>query len=250
MKVAVITGASGGLGEQFVKEVSHLPDIDEIWMIARRRDRMEKIAESVEKACRIIKADLSERNELKQISVLLAEIRPEIHLLINNAGVTEKRSFCEQTETELENVITVNVTAPVLLTRMCLPYMGRRTSIINIASVCAFAPFYDLPLYAAAKRCMLHFGRALDAQLEDSGISVLTVCPGNMETGMNSRAEQAKKKSRNRFVPYLDTVLVARGSLKAAEGGRKVYTPGIVYRLFHLIAWLLPDSLLLRVIRA
>lgn len=250
MKIAVITGASGGLGLAFAHAAADLNTVDEIWLVARRRGPMEAFAASCRKACRIVAADLTDKDALDGISKLLAERKPEIRLLVNNAGVVEKKRFPEESIEELRSLLDLNVMAPVLLIRMCLPYMTKGTQIINIASVSAFAPFYDLPLYAASKRCLVHFGMALDAQLEERGITVLSVCPGNMETGMNSRAVQKEKKSRNRFIPYLDTASVARGALRAAARGKKMYTPGMFYKFFRVLSWILPDRLLLRLIRA
>lgn len=250
MIIAVITGASGGLGEQYVKEASLLPDIYEIWMIARRRDRMKRIAELVKKPCRIISMDLTERTDLSDFECMLSKENPDIRYLINNAGMVENDRFCNEDILMLQKMIDLNITAAVTLTKLCIPYMKSGSNIIQISSVSAFAPFYDLPLYAATKTCLLHFSKALRAQLESKDIHILTVCAGNMETGMNSRKDQMAKGSRNQFVPYLSLSAVCKGSFRAVHKNKAVYTPGLIYKLFRIFCIIVPDSLLLKIIRA
>lgn len=91
MKIAVITGASGGLGAAFVRAVSRRNEADEIWMIARRKEIMEKLARDTGTPCRIITADLCSRSDLQMIASLLARHEPVISLFISNAGIAEKK---------------------------------------------------------------------------------------------------------------------------------------------------------------
>lgn len=249
MKIAVITGASGGLGAAFVRAVSRRNEADEIWMIARRKEIMEKLARDTGTPCRIITADLCSRSDLQMIASLLARHEPVISLFISNAGIAEKKTFEEETVDELLHLCDLNVAAPAALMRICLPYLAGGSRVIQTASFTAFAPFYDLPFYAAGKTCLLRFGEAMHARLKERGITVLTICPGNMETEMNSRSAQKQKGSNNRFIPYLSVDRVAEGALKAAAKGRSVWTPGISYRFFRVLMCL-PHRFLLRFVRA
>ena len=142
MKIAVITGASSGLGIEFLRAaVTLCPEIDTYWLIARREDRLEALKPQFpEKNLRPIALDLTDSAALKQFNALLEREKPEISLLINNAGFGK---LCDFATSDIESqtaMIDLNCRALTAVTRYSLPYMKTGGLILNISSIASFAP--------------------------------------------------------------------------------------------------------------
>ena len=139
-KIAVITGASSGIGKQFAETLAQAGSFDEVWIIARRIDRLQALAEAMPFPTRAIALDLSEKASYETYAALLAEEKPEITLLINCSGFGK---FCATMETPVEvnlNMIDLNCAAIVAMCQHSIPYMKKGARIINIASVAAYQP--------------------------------------------------------------------------------------------------------------
>ena len=159
MAIAIITGASSGIGSEFVRQMKDYTDIDQFWLIARRESRMEKLAEELGINARIIGADLCEDEGVEKIRTLLREQKPEISYLINAAGFGNFGAFDELNEGEAGRLIDLNVKALVLITHMCIPYMIRGGRIIELGSGSCFTPLPNLNVYAASKSFVLHYSK-------------------------------------------------------------------------------------------
>ena len=140
MKIAVITGASSGIGREFVYAIDREAQLDEIWVIARRKDRLEELQEKCSHRIRAIALDLSEDAGIAEYKDLLQAEQPEIHLLVNAAGFGVFGPFADS---DLEKVLKSARLNAISLTAMChisLPYMKRGDSIINMGSNSSWQP--------------------------------------------------------------------------------------------------------------
>lgn len=190
MNIAVVTGASSGMGKEFVKAVEREFRPDEIWLIARRKERLEEFAALCpDTVIRTLAWDLSERESLTKYEALLKEEQPHIRVLVNAAGYGLFGAF---TEMELDNQLGIVELNDKALTGMCLlslPYMEQGDAIINIGSNSSWQPVPFMAVYGASKAYVLSFSRALGRELKPRGIQVLCVCPGWVKTEFFDRAK-------------------------------------------------------------
>lgn len=183
MNIAIITGASSGLGEEFARQLDHkLRKTDEIWLLARRKEPMEKLAESMHTKTRTIAIDITEEKELKQFEEVLSIQNPKITVLVNCAGVGSHGMFSRQSKQEISDMVDLNIVALTKMTKLCLPYMHRGSKIIQFASGAAFMPQAAFAVYAASKSYVYSLSRALSKELKPYGIHVTAVCPGPVNT--------------------------------------------------------------------
>ncbi len=182
-RIAIITGASSGFGRLFASELERNLDLEEIWLVARRDDKLVETASMLERVKGIIiKADLSTPEGIRLITDRADSEIPFIKVLVNNAGFGRNEAFEDGEDEYYSRMIDVNVKAPVMLTKKLLPYMDEGSKILNVASSAAFAPLPYLGVYAATKCFLLNFSYALDEELKEKDISVTTVCPGPAKT--------------------------------------------------------------------
>lgn len=261
MNIAVITGASSGIGEQYLRQIvlSQIAfgaaSFDEIWAIARRVDRLQDLQNELSSArIRIFQKDLASKEALDSLEETLASENPTVSLLVNCAGVGRTGTFANNTRDEVHAMVALNCSTVAELTRICLPYMipsGDMSSfrtgprILNIASSAGFLPQPGFAVYAASKAFVIHFSRALQAELRRHNIGVTTVCPGPVETDFVSIASGkpgAKPKGLKSLFVVKPEGLV-RSSLRAAQKGRGLYVYGFSQKMLHVLSKLLPARL-------
>ena len=246
MKIAVITGASSGLGIEFLRAaVTLCPEIDTYWLIARREDRLEAL--KPEKNLRPIALDLTDSAALKQFNALLEREKPEISLLINNAGFGK---LCDFATSDIESqtaMIDLNCRALTAVTRYSLPYMKTGGLILNISSIASFAPTPRMAVYCSTKAYVQSFSRALREELKPKKINVLAVCPGPMITEFWQVADRPTHKSRTLdMLPHQSPAKMATCALKAGLKGKSACTMGGFYKFYRFLAHILPKSLLMK----
>ena len=198
MKIAVITGASAGIGREFVRAVDGAERFDEIWVIARRAERLEELRAACRNPVRPIPLDLAELENTEQYRALLEKEKPEIGLLINAAGCGVFGPFAEK---DLQKQLLSARLNALALTAMChisLPYMGRGGRIINMGSNSAWQPVPYQAVYGASKSYVLNFSRALGRELRPQGIQVMCVCPGWIKTEFQQHAQH------DEYIRYVD----------------------------------------------
>lgn len=249
MEIAVITGASSGLGGEYVKQVAaQYPQLEEIWLIARRRERLEAWVKALPQVrFRLLALDLSEESSFEEYERTLREANATVRLLINNAGFgklgnVEEMDYRSQTE-----MVDVNVRALTALTTISLKYMREGGRIINVCSIAAFAPNPRMTVYCSTKAYVLSYTKSLREELRARRIGVLAVCPGPMSTEFMavSGIEEKGSKTFDRL-PYVDPKKVAEISLKKAEAGRTVYTPRPFFKFYRVLAKLLPHNWIMK----
>lgn len=182
MKIAVITGASSGMGREFVRRLPKWERFDEIWVIARRTDRLEALRAEVEIPLRPIGLDLTESDSLQYYAELLDATTPDVALLANISGFGKFGRYDQIPLEDSMKMIDLNCKALVAMTELTLPYMHRGAKIMNLDSLSAFQPVPYLNVYASTKAFVLSYTRSLGRELAPRGIRVMAVCPGWVKT--------------------------------------------------------------------
>lgn len=180
-RIAIVTGASSGLGRQFARQLPEHYSLDEVWLLARNRAALTETARGIPGA-RPVRCDLTSADDIDRVKRMLRTERPVVEVLVNAAGFGRDASFKDTPlEVSLE-MIDLNVRALVALTGICLPYLNKEGVIFQVASLNAFLPLPGGAVYGATKAFVLSFGQALYAELKKQGTHVITVCPGAMKT--------------------------------------------------------------------
>lgn len=257
MKIAIITGASSGLGREFALNAAKVySDIDEIWLVARRLERLETLsaeisAEISEKICRPVALDLCADDAIQSLEKIIADSGADIRLLINNAGMGKLGNVAEMSVESQVQMIDLNVKALTAVTTMALKHMSRDGEIINVCSIASFAPNARLTVYSSTKAYVLSFTKGLREELKPLGINCCCVCPGPMRTEFLEVANIFEGSSKTfDTLPYCDASTVARNTLKASKKGRCVYTNKVFYKLYRVIAKLLPHPAVMKMSKA
>lgn len=253
MKTAVVTGASSGLGREYVRRIASCErEIEEIWVIARRKERLEEVRSNVREinqelhVC-VLPMDLTQEKELDRLEEKMYREKPEIRILINEAGFGKVGNYAEIGRKESGAMIDLNCRAAVEVTQICLPYMGKGSRILQICSTAAFQPFPRLNVYAASKAFLYRYSRALRIELSGRGIRVTAVCPYWIrDTEFISIAEQEDRSGSIRHFPLASSAAsVVKWSLADSRLGLPVSTPGPVCLLHRIAAKFVPSELMM-----
>lgn len=249
MNTAIITGASSGLGREFFKAVvAGYPEIDDIWIIARRKERLEALAaEATGRNVRVLPFDLTDENDISAYAALLKEASPTVTLLINNAGAGTIGNVWELDYLRQGQSVSLNCRSMVEVSALTVPYMKEGGAIINTCSIAAFVPNPRMTTYSSTKAFVYAFSKGLRFELKKKHINCLAVCPCPMGTEFLEKGDiPGKSKSFDRL-PRCNPVKVAKTSLKKAFAGRGIYTPKLFYKFYRLLAKLLPHGLVMHV---
>ena len=246
MSIAIITGASSGLGLEFTKQIKqYFPTITEYWVIARRTDRLNQL-HIPGITIRPISLDLTEHTSFQHLETLLARERPEVTLLINNAGCGYLGNFYDADLSEQLRMTELNIGALTAVTGTVLPYMPKNSRIINISSIASFVPTPRMTVYSSTKAYVSSFSRGLHEELKPRKISVTAVCPGPMETEFLSVGRIKGQSKTFDMLPYCVPAKVVSGALKAAKAGKAVYTPHPFYKLYRVLGSLIPHAIFIK----
>lgn len=245
MTVAIITGASSGIGAEFAR--GYASRVDELWLVARRADRMEALAKELSVKCRIITADLAKKEGIEAIRAALEAEKPEVKYLVNAAGFGDFGAFDEIDESKVEMMIDLNVKSVVLITHMVAPYMQRGGRIIQLGSGSCFTPLPYFNVYSSGKVFVLHYTKSLNFELKKYGVRATCFCPGWVHTEFLGKATAKAGVTRprdNAMKPLLDCKKVVKGCIKAADKGRAMYVTNWYTKMQHLLFKILPDPIL------
>ena len=222
-------------------------EIDEIWLIARREDKLRETAESISTKTRLLPLDITDSGCIDKYSALLSEVKPTVSLLINNAGFGRLGNFDTVSAKDNGGMVRLNCEALTVIASLTLPFMERGTEIINTCSIAAFAPNTGMSVYSSTKAYVMSFSRALRSELKSRGINVLAVCPGPMDTEFLPLAGIAKGSSRTfDTLPRVNPAVMARKSLAASAKKRGVYTNRLFFKFYRVIAKILPHSIVMK----
>lgn len=242
-KIAIITGASGGIGKEFVTLMMD-KNIDQIWCVARNTEKLDGLKTEFNEKIFTLSLDLSKQESIIQIEDLLCKDQPNITYLINNAGIGETLgSYKELTTEKIYNTIQLNCGALASLCSVCIPYMQRGNKIINLSSQSSFQPVPYLNLYAATKVFVRNFTRALNVELKETGITATAVCAGWVDT------EMLPKTHNNIQIKYprlISPKYVAVKALSDAEKGKDMSVCTIYVKYMNLLSKIFPQKTVMR----
>ena len=234
MRVAVVTGASSGIGEAVARELARRGW--KLVLVARRRDRLETLA--AELGGEVEVCDVSERDDVDRAAAAILARHPRVDLLVNNAGIPGRGDFFSLEPERIEAVLRTNYLGGVWVTRALEPGLQRGSHVVNVVSVAGTVAFAPAGPYAASKHAQLAFSRSLTALLAARGVQVHTVLPGFVETEGFPQASVLRSAFFRRAV--VGPELVAERIVNAVESGKRELFVPRWYRLFALAQALLP----------
>lgn len=244
-RIAIVTGASRGLGAAFVSLLRKSVKVDEIWLIARHNSETHHNDHQTGPRLVPICCDLTTETGRKTVERRLTEEPLHIDYLVNNAGMARFGLSEALTPAEISDMLTLNCLSLTSLCAVCIPHMVRGAHIINIASIAAFLPVPEMSVYAATKAYVLRYSLALRRELTPRGISVTTVCPGWMNTDFIPSASAGKNHIPTRFVGITTPERVAAKAWRDTQHGKTLSICGTFPRLVHWASRLLPHSWLM-----
>ena len=245
-RIAIITGATSGLGREYalLGDV-RFTNIDEIWLVARRADKLQETAVRMRHVVRCLSYDLTRTSSVMELTRLIQRKDIRVGYLINCAGAARMGTSKSVTISDQADMMALNCMAAMRLTDACLPYMKRGDRIVNVCSTAAFQPMQRLNVYAASKAFLLRYSRALRQELLPDRIAVTAVCPYWIrDTEFIERAEDAGGKAVRSYPLASRVASVAAVSMIGIKIGLPVITPGIVCTVHRIFSGLLPDTVL------
>ena len=249
MKIVMVTGASSGIGAEFVRQLDQsFSRIDEIWMIARNVQKMEEIAATLQNKARVIGLDLEKKEQRKELEILLEKETPEICMLVNCAGFGLMGDFEQLDMEEQLNMVELNCKALTAVTYMAIPYMVRNGRIIQLASAAAFGPQAHFAVYAATKSYVLSFSRALQEELIPKEIYITAVCPGPVKTPFFDRAEVGGQTLALKKNFSVLPEMVVKDALIASKRRKTVTVCSLPMKLFRILCKVVPHSWILEIV--
>ncbi len=241
---AVVTGASGGLGETYAHELASQGS--DVVLVARSENELHRVAIEIERAhgvrAMVLVADLSDSADRARLLERLAEL--DVHTLVNNAGFGTMGQFASLPAERLTAEMQLNVVALTELTRTLVPRMVERGrgAVINVASTAAFQPIPGMAVYAATKSYVLRLSIALWAELHSSGVRVVCICPGPTRTNFFDNAGDGSVMSRRR-----EPIQVVASTFEALEQHRPYVVDGFWNKVLAHSNRLVPSALAARI---
>ena len=237
-KIAIITGATGGIGQAFVSTILE-ENIDEIWAVARNEDKLSKLKIDYGDKIRTIKCDLENSKDIQGIGELLNKEKPDVRILVNNAGIAKMGKYSDFSNNDISTAIDVNCKAVCLLCHYVIPYMKNGSRILNISSASSFQPNPYINLYSASKVFVRSYSRSLNYELKGTGIVCTAVCPGWVDTEMLTKEQNGNKI---KFPGIVSAESVAKQAMIDSAKGRDMSVCSLFVKYEHFISKILPQK--------
>jgi short-subunit dehydrogenase len=251
LKIAIITGASSGMGrETAVQLADRFGGLSEIWIAARRGDRLDALEDVLPVPVRKFAIDLTKPEERETLSGALRTVKPDVRILVNASGYGKIGPAGSVPLEEETGMVRLNCEALLAVTHLTLPYMGRGGRIIQYASSAAFLPQPGFAVYAATKAFVLSYSRALNEELKPRGIRVTAVCPGPVKTEFFTIAETTGKMPLYKRLTMANAPRVVKLAVRDSAMGKTVSVYGPVMKAFRLLCKIVPHGLLLNAMTA
>jgi uncharacterized protein len=241
---ALITGASSGIGEEFARQLAARGY--ELVLVARRKDRLEALAEELPTQAHVVACDLT--READKLKGKVDKLGIQVDMLLNNAGFGLRGRFLDAPEGRDVEMIRVNCEAVVILTRAFLPAMLERGNggIITVASTAGAQPLPYEATYGATKAFATNFTEALHMELRGTGVKALAVNPGPVPTEWQQVARYDEVGGE--MMPgAISAEQVAHEAIAAYERDKRAIVPGRFFRNFMRLNTATPKSIKLRV---
>lgn len=248
MNIAIVTGASSGMGKEFVKQLSGYVKVDEVWVIARREQALKELQALCPYSIRPLAFDLGKEESFVSISALLEKEQPDVKLLVNAAGFGKFGRFEKIPLADELGMIDLNCKALVAMTRIVLPYMHRGSHILQLDSLSAFQPVPFITTYGATKSFVLSYSRAMNAELKGTGIRMMAMNPGWVKTEFFGRAMETDNADVQYFNHLYEADAVVSTGLKHLYKTKKdVSVHGFPIRNQVRLVKLLPHKLVMKI---
>lgn len=249
-KIAIVTGASSGMGKELIVQISRkYPSLEEIWIVARRQERLLEIKKQIKNVhIRSFALDLNDKKSFEILKTALDEEKPRVGILANSAGFGISGSFEKLTEEEIDGMIELNCNALTKITRMILPYMGRGAQIYQFASSAAFCPQPGFSIYAATKAYVLNFTLALRQEIRNKGIKVTAVCPGPVKTEFFETAYKYEEMKFYKKFVMADPKKVVKKALQDGKKNKAVSIYGVAMKFLRILCKICPEELIVKFI--
>lgn len=249
MNIAIVTGASSGMGREFALQLSSFVDVEELWLIARRASALEELKREVAVPVRPICLDLCREESFDAFARLLEQEKPNVKLLVNAAGFGKFGAYHKVSLADESRMIDLNCKALVLMTRLTLPYMTAGSHILQLDSLSAFQPVPYITTYGATKAFVLSYSRAMNRELKSRGIRMMAMNPGWVKTEFFDHAFQTNGDGE---VQYFDRLYEAKAvvavGLKDLYHSKKDYSvPGLPVKLQVFLVKLVPHSIVMNI---
>lgn len=245
MNIAIITGASSGMGRDFVYAVKKEYNPDCIWLIARREKRLLDIAKELDIKTEILPLDLQKTESIQEIKDKLEKEKPTVKVLVNASGFGKFAAFEKLDLQSQLDMIDLNDKALVAMTYITLPYMKKGSVIYQLGSLSSFQPVPYINVYGASKAFVLSFSRALNRELKPRGISCMAVCPGWVKTEFFNRA--VKDDTISYYNKFFTSEDVVKRAMRDMKKGKDVSICGFTVRAQVLFTKLLPHKLIMSI---
>lgn len=247
-RIVIITGASSGLGKEYAAAMEKRLGPDEIWLIARRRERLEETASALSVHCGILPMDITDRSALDLLETRLQEENPSVIALVCAAGMGRIGSISSHSRNDTVNMIDLNCRALAEVTNICIPYLSEGAWVLPVASIAGFQPMPYLGIYAATKAFVQSYSKALHYELKDRGIHVTCVCPYWIKDTefIGIASEESPDYS---FMPLaLKRSRVVEKSLDDVRNNRLLSTPGLISSCERYLSRITPDIVTMKVL--
>ncbi|MBQ2925215.1 MAG: SDR family NAD(P)-dependent oxidoreductase, partial [Ruminiclostridium sp.] len=244
-----VTGASSGMGREFVIQLENYITADEIWVIARRKDALEALSGLTKATLRPIPLDLCEKESFETLSALLQAEKPQVSLLVNAAGFGKFGAWHKVSLEDDLKMIDLNCKALVAMTRLVLPYMGEGSHVLQLDSLSAFQPVPYINTYAATKSFVLSYTRGLNRELKGTGIRMMAMNPGWVKTEFFDHAFQTNGAGEVQYINHLYEAkdVVATGLNALYRTNRDYYVHGLPIQAQVLLVKLVPHSIVMSI---
>lgn len=237
--IAIVTGATGDIGEEFVKSL--ISEVDEVWAVGRSENKLSSLKEKYGYKIVPVRVDLSDRDDIFSFCSKIETDKPEIKYLVNNAGVAKMKPVSDFSLEEISDMLDINDKSATLICRACIPYMMKGSFILNVASASAFQPNPYIALYSASKAYLLSFTRSLN--VENENITCTAVCPGWVDTKMLPKQRDGKDIRYPGMTPASKVVDVA---LKDCHKGKDVSVCSFYFRYMRFLSKVTPHSIAMK----
>lgn len=249
-KIAIVTGASSGMGREFARSAADKVKFDELWAVARRADRLEALADELKDKTKVVPVplDLEDSTSIDSLGEKIKSEDAEIVLLVNAAGFGKFQAVTDVPKETADRMLALNCRAMMDMCYTCLPFMKAGARILNIASVAAFQPVPYITEYAATKAFVLSFSRGLWKEQKANGITVTALCPYWTKTEF---FDVAQKKDSENVVTYFNAMYEAKDVVERGWRdllkGRDISTFGFIARAQIVLVKLLNHRAVMKI---
>lgn len=248
--IVIITGASSGMGKEFALQIdAHLRKTDEIWLIARSKDKLTDLSRMMRNNTRVLAMDITKEAQIERLQDMLLDHNCKIRMLVNCAGYGVIGDFAQLNSEEQLGMIRLNCEALTHVTHCCIPFMARNSRIIQLASCAAFMPQPGFAVYAATKAYVDSFTKAIREELKGSGIYVTSVCPGPVDTPFFDIAERSGQMLSIKKLVMADSRNVVRKALKDACAKKSTSVYSLPIQAMRVLAKSVPHELVMPIVR-